>query len=272
MSTLLYCLGEQAEAVLNSMNASDTDKAKYETVIAKLDEFFKVRKNVIFECARFNRRNQRDGESAEQYIMALYDLAENCEYGDLQSEMIRDCLVVGIRDAALSERLQTDAELTLEKAKKTIRQREAVHGQQRVLKGAEPTSLETVQYSRSSNRRLRGSQQQGGRSKSKTPSNTRRNKCTRCGKDACPREKCPSKDAECHRCKRKGHYGAMCFSKAVAGSVEAAADSMDVAFLDTLTPARQETSWSALIHLNSKQTPFKLDTGAEVTAINGDTR
>ena len=271
VSTLLYCLGEQAEAVLNSTNASDTDKAKYETVIAKLDEFFKVRKNVIFERARFNRRNQRDGESAEQYIMALYDLAENCEYGDLQSEMIRDRLVVGIRDAALSERLQTDAELTLEKAKKTIRQREAVHEQQRVLKGAEPTSLETVQYSRSSNRRLRGSQQQGGRSKSKTPSDTRRNKCTRCGKDAHPREKCPAKDAECHRCKRKGHYGAMCFSKAVAGSVEAAADSMDVAFLDTLTPARQETSWSALIHLNSKQTPFKLDTGAEVTAINGDT-
>ena len=51
VSTLLYCLGEQAEAVLNSTNASDTDKAKYETIIAKLDEFFKVRKNVIFERA-----------------------------------------------------------------------------------------------------------------------------------------------------------------------------------------------------------------------------
>ncbi len=44
--------------------------------------------------------------------------------------MIRDRLVVGIKDAGLSERLQLDPTLTLEKAKTSIRQREAVqeHG------------------------------------------------------------------------------------------------------------------------------------------------
>jgi len=36
--------------------------------------------------------------------------------------MIRDKLVVGIRDNVLSERLQMDEELTLEKAMKMIRQ------------------------------------------------------------------------------------------------------------------------------------------------------
>ena len=46
--------------------------------------------------------------------------------------MIRDCLVVGIRDTALSERLQLDCNLTLEKATKAIRQKEAVHEQQSV--------------------------------------------------------------------------------------------------------------------------------------------
>ena len=46
--------------------------------------------------------------------------------------MIRDRLVVGIRDNALSKRLQLDAALTLDKAKKTVRQQEAV-GEQ--LKG-----------------------------------------------------------------------------------------------------------------------------------------
>ena len=52
--------------------------------------------------AQFNRRNQQSGELAEQYIMALYCLAENCNYGDFKDEMIRDHLVVGIRDTALS--------------------------------------------------------------------------------------------------------------------------------------------------------------------------
>ena len=69
--------------------------------------------------------------------MALYDLAENCNYGDMREEMIRDRLVVGIRDNALSEKLQLDAKLTLETAKTTIRQREAVREQQQTLKEAE---------------------------------------------------------------------------------------------------------------------------------------
>ena len=61
---------------------------------------------MIFERARFNLRNQREGESVEQYITALYQLIETCNYKQLTDEMLRDRLVVGIRDTALSERLQ----------------------------------------------------------------------------------------------------------------------------------------------------------------------
>ncbi len=68
----------------------------------------------------------------EQYIMELYKLAESCNYGDMKDEMIRDRLVVGIRDNALSKRLQLDAALTLDKAKKTVRQQEAVGKQQQL--------------------------------------------------------------------------------------------------------------------------------------------
>ena len=52
----------------------------------------------------------------------------------MRDEMMRDRLVVGIRDGQLSEHLQLDAELTLEKAKKMVQQREAVHDQQQALK------------------------------------------------------------------------------------------------------------------------------------------
>ena len=55
--------------------------------------------------------------------MALYDLAEHCYYGKMKEEMIRDRLIVGIRDTTLSEKLQLDSALTLESAKKAIRQR-----------------------------------------------------------------------------------------------------------------------------------------------------
>ena len=66
------------------------------------------------------------GESVEQFITSLYTLAENCDYGDLKDQMIRDHIVVGIRNQAQSERHQMDAGLTLEKAKTLVRQRETV--------------------------------------------------------------------------------------------------------------------------------------------------
>ena len=60
--------------------------------------------------------------------------------------MICDCIIVRIRDSALSEKLQLDLELTLEKTKKLVRQREAVHEHQQFLSGksSEGTMVETV--------------------------------------------------------------------------------------------------------------------------------
>ena len=63
--TLLYCLGTEAEDVLRSTNISEDDRKKYNVVHEEFDAFFQVRKNVIFERARFNRRNQLEGETAE---------------------------------------------------------------------------------------------------------------------------------------------------------------------------------------------------------------
>ena len=102
----------------------------YLKVVEKFDAFFRVRRNVIFERARFNRRYQREGEPVDTYIMELYKLTENCDSGALQAEMIRDRIVVGIRDETLSKILQLDPDLTLEKAKNIVRQQEAVQEQQ----------------------------------------------------------------------------------------------------------------------------------------------
>ncbi len=56
--------------------------------LKKFDDYFKVRKNTIYERARFNRRDQREEELSEQYITTLYDLVESCEYGPLKEENV----------------------------------------------------------------------------------------------------------------------------------------------------------------------------------------
>ena len=92
--------------VLTSTYISQEDRAKCDRVVVKFDAFFKLRTNVIYERAKFNRRDQKEGESVEQYISAF-----------------------GIRDSSLSKRLQMDANLTLDKAKRALPQKETIHKQ-----------------------------------------------------------------------------------------------------------------------------------------------
>ena len=52
--TLLCCMGEGAAAVLASTNITAEERKVYLKVVEMFDAFFRVRKNVIFERARFN--------------------------------------------------------------------------------------------------------------------------------------------------------------------------------------------------------------------------
>ena len=71
-------------------------------------------------------RRQEEGEPVDSFITSLsYPLAKHCNYGDLHNEMIWDRIVVGLWDSNLSERLQTDTKLTLDKAITMTRRTEA---------------------------------------------------------------------------------------------------------------------------------------------------
>ena len=43
LSTLMYCLGEEAEAVLSSTSIKEKERMVYETVLHKFELFFQVR-------------------------------------------------------------------------------------------------------------------------------------------------------------------------------------------------------------------------------------
>ena len=208
--------------------------------------------------------------------MVLYSLAANCNYGALEGEMIRDRLVVGIQNAALSQRLQMDAALTLEKAKTTIRQQEAVKEQQSILSGSEGPNVDAIRQGTEQGRsRDRQDSQQrrssrppkpsGGRWKERQPPTQQ---CTRCGKEPHTHDKCPAKEAICHRCQKKGHYSTQCRSTNIDES------GLETAFLDAATMAEGETAWFAEILVGKDRkgkVTFKLDTGAEVTAVSQET-
>ena len=100
----------------------------------KFDNHFIVRRNVIFERAKFNKRKQEASENVENFVTSLYTLSEHCGYNYLREEMIRDRIVVGIKDANLSVKMQLDPDLTLTKATDMARQLESVRQQQSLVR------------------------------------------------------------------------------------------------------------------------------------------
>ncbi len=130
VTTLIYCMGEDAEDILNASKLTIEEQKDYKLVKKMFTEFFIGKYNVIYECAKFHTRVQQENESIESFATDLSKLGEHCNYDRLLEEFIRDRIVIGIRDQQLSESLQLDAELTLEKAITKCRQKEAVRRQQ----------------------------------------------------------------------------------------------------------------------------------------------
>ena len=65
---MFYCMGEEAGDVLSSTNITEANRKKYGQVVKKFDDFFKVRRNTVFERAKFNQHNQMEGKSVEQHL------------------------------------------------------------------------------------------------------------------------------------------------------------------------------------------------------------
>ena len=160
----------------------------------------------------------------------------------MRDEMLRDRLVIDIKDKELSEKLQLNVGLTLEIAKKKIRQNEAVHEQQvHLLDGSQdiPIVVEGVHSITKLQGQPAGASQYKPQSARANPAGYKpqpgkANQCTRCGGHAhSATERCPARGATCHRCNRRRHYQSQCFFKTVA-SYSTSEFSLDTAFVGTL--------------------------------------
>lgn len=117
VNALIYTMGDEADDIITSFGLSEPEMKSYETVRNKFENHFIAKRNVIFKRAKFNVRVQGENELVEDFITDLHCL-------------IRDRIVVGLRNKKLSEKLQLDASLTLGKATAQGRQSEEIKKQQ----------------------------------------------------------------------------------------------------------------------------------------------
>ena len=274
VNSLVYSMGDQADDILRSFNLSEEDSKKYTVVKEKFASHFVKRKNVIFERAKFNMRKQEDGETVDSFITALYELVEDCNYGLLREEMIRDRLVVGIKDVKLSERLQLDNALTLEKAIAEARQTETVRQQQPLLRGGtESKSTSEAPVGAVNKKPATSKPTHNTKPETHGRKQTQRGTCSRCGKyPPHDRQHCTARDAVCHKCGKRGHFQSVCRNRSsvpVRGVQASEQVQSEDNFLGVVTSAdTNENLWIVTLQMNNTSVKFHIDTGAEVTVIN----
>ncbi|UYV74340.1 K02A2.6-like [Cordylochernes scorpioides] len=257
VNMLVYCMGDNADDILLSCKIASDQLENYNKIIECFESHFIPRRNIIYERARFNQRCQQEGEKVNEFITALHSLAEHCNFGMLHDELIRDRIVVGVRDRALSERMQLDTDLTLVKATLMAKQLESVKEQQSSLYQQDsidqikkmPNHIKETKRHEQKIRQFK-SNQLGGLSHG----------CTRYGNSNNHDWKnCPAMNSYCSKCKKKGHYAKVCRSEAI-NEIKS-----EIAFLGSVEDNSKK--WIVPIKVNNRQINFKIDTGADVNVL-----
>ena len=83
-------MGDEADDVLHSFGMTDANSKKYQKDEEQFETYFVKYKNVIFKSARFNQRQQKEGESVEALTTSHHKLVEHCNFWTMLDEMVRD--------------------------------------------------------------------------------------------------------------------------------------------------------------------------------------
>lgn len=201
VATLKCLLGRETTQILNNLGLDADKLGKVSEISAALDIYFIPTVNVIYERYIFGSAVQGPSETVDQYVARLRNLSSTCAYGTLEKEMIRDRLVLGIRDDETKKQLICDAKLTLDTAITTCRVNELASAQ---MKSLHTASAPEQQVNKIQNRR-----------RYQKSRNTRKNKsdCWYCGTFH-PRGECPAYGKQCYRCKKYNHLEEVCESLA----------------------------------------------------------
>ena len=115
-ATLLTCIGPDVLEIYDGLPFANTEeRTQIDKVVELLDGYFIGETEEIYEAYLFNQRVQEIRESFDSFLTALRSLAKTCNFGSMQDRMIRDRVVVGVRDNGTRKKLLAENKLTLNK-------------------------------------------------------------------------------------------------------------------------------------------------------------
>ena len=226
-ATLCTVMGADCKRIMNSLpSLSAADKKDPAKIVQELKKHFIPQRNVLFERFVFNSAVQKPGETIDEYVVRLRQMADSCEFGTLKDSLIRDRIVIGTTDEGDRERLFRERPVpTLEKAIESLRAFEISRTHKQVISGKEPEMIQHTEKRRNTYKpkgpRKADKQGEPKRSPKPRPQQRQSESCKWCGrKEDHTRKDCPAKDAKCHLCQKKGHFATVCQSSKCVNAVD----------------------------------------------------
>jgi len=113
-ATFLTCIGSDALEIFEGFEFANEDESKdRDIVLQKFNTFCIGKTNETYERYCFNKREQEQGENIDIHVSALRTLAKTCNYGTLEENLIRDRIVIGVKDNVTRKKLLQESKLTL---------------------------------------------------------------------------------------------------------------------------------------------------------------
>lgn len=164
--------------------------------------------NVVLDRHKFRQRPQTQDETIDAYVNALRELARSCDFGALESDMIRDQIVEKCANRKLRGKLLQEEGLKLERTLTIARVFEAAQAEAKALSDSSRQTDSSVNFTK--DRRTQRSEKKGPSGKGESDDE---DMCYRCGLTNHKADDCGARTAKCMYCKKVGHYARVCRKK-----------------------------------------------------------
>ena len=250
-----------------------------DTIIAKFDEYFMGDVNETYERFKFNQRNQEAGESFDAYLTGLRNLTESCNFctcPTMSDSLLRDRIVLGIRNEDARKRLLQERRLDLKKCIDICRTSESATTQLQAVGG----KLEEIHTIKPEDSSLKTRGKRGGRTDDLNNQGSRKLRCKFCCKShVLKKQLCPAWGKRCNLCGRMNHWkgSEMCEKKdkvhLVSHDSELSDSDSDVTSVKALNVlvngvcSKKDKPIYCEMRVNSKPIKLQVDCGATVCII-----
>lgn len=266
------CGSQVFDTLLALITPKKSSEVTFSEIVTVLTKHYSPKPNEISMSYKFYKRDQKQGESAAEYIAQLRKISADCNFPDLE-RMLRDRLVCGLSDHKLQYDLLKKDNLTYDNVVQAMLSSESAGRDVRMIQNASPENVAHGTNITATTSTTTAEPEPMDINAVQSNSNSRL--CYRCG-DRHGGE-CRFTKATCRYCKKIGHIEKICIAKKKGSKRQVNYthnDDLDIqmnGIYSVNSVGLRVPSYDVTVELDGMPVTMQVDSGAGVSLVNEST-